>query len=64
MTSLRSGVKLTLMKKLFLYIFLGLLWCNVGFANFEWIKTEKLVREALIEGNIPFEEISYTSNFH
>ena len=33
MTSLRSGVKLVLMKKLSLYIFLGLLWCNVGFAE-------------------------------
>ena len=31
--SLRSGVKLSLMKKLSLYIFLGLLWCNVGFAE-------------------------------
>ena len=29
MTSLKRGVKLTLMKKLSLYIFLGLLWCNV-----------------------------------
>ena len=39
MTSLRSGVKMVLMKKLSLYIFLGLLVCNVGFAedikNFE-----------------------------
>ena len=33
MTSLRSGVKLTLMKKLSLYIFLVLMWCNVGFAK-------------------------------
>ena len=33
MTSLRSGVKLGLMKKLSLYIFLGLMWCNVGFAE-------------------------------
>ena len=33
MTSLRRGVKLGLMKKLFLYVFLGLLWCNVGFAE-------------------------------
>ena len=29
------------MKKLCLYMFLGLLFCNVGFANFEWIKTGK-----------------------
>ena len=33
MTLLRSGVKLTLMKKLSLYLFLGLLWCNVSFAD-------------------------------
>ena len=33
MTSLRSGVKLGLMKKLSLYIFLVLMWCNVGFAD-------------------------------
>ena len=33
MTSLRSGVKLTLMKKLSLYTFLVLMWCNVGFAD-------------------------------
>ncbi len=33
MTSLKSGVKLTLMKKLSLYIFLVLMWCNVGFAE-------------------------------
>jgi len=32
-TSLRSGVKLDLMKKLSLYIFLVLMWCNVGFAG-------------------------------
>tara|TARA_B100001173_G_scaffold302117_1_gene303437 strand:+ start:1029 stop:1622 length:594 start_codon:yes stop_codon:yes gene_type:complete len=30
MTSLKSGVKLGLMKKLSLYIFLVLMWCNVG----------------------------------
>jgi len=33
MTLLRSGDKLGLMKKLFLYIFLVLMWCNVGFAD-------------------------------
>ena len=33
MTSLRSGVKIVLMKKLSLYIFLVLMWCNVGFAD-------------------------------
>ena len=33
MTSLRSGVKLGLMKKLSLYIFLILMVCNVGFAE-------------------------------
>ena len=33
MTSLRSGVKLTLMKKLYLYLFLILMFCNVGFAE-------------------------------
>jgi len=33
MISLKSGVKLTLMKKLSLYIFLVLMWCNVGFAE-------------------------------
>ena len=33
MTSLRSGVKMDLMKKLSLYIFLVLMWCNVGFAE-------------------------------
>ena len=33
MTSLRCGVKLGLMKKLSLYIFLVLMWCNVAFAN-------------------------------
>ena len=33
MTSLKSGVKLTLMKKLSLYIFLVLMFCNVGFAE-------------------------------
>ena len=33
MTLLRGGVKLTLMKKLFLYIFLGLLLCNAGVAE-------------------------------
>jgi hypothetical protein len=32
-TSLRRGVKLDLMKKLFIYLFLGLMWCNVGFAE-------------------------------
>ena len=29
------------MKKAIGIIILGLLWCNVGSANFEWIKTEK-----------------------
>ena len=33
MTSLRSGGKMGLMKKLSLYIFLVLMWCNVGFAE-------------------------------
>ena len=33
MTSLKSGVKLDLMKKLSLYVFLVLMWCNVGFAG-------------------------------
>ena len=33
MTSLRSGVKLVLMKKLLGILVLGLLWCNVGFAE-------------------------------
>ena len=33
MIFLISGVKLTLMKKLSLYVFLGFLWCNVGFAE-------------------------------
>ena len=33
MTSLRSGDKLGLMKKLSLYIFLVLMWCNAGFAD-------------------------------
>ena len=33
MTSLRSGVKLDLMKKPFLYIFLVLMWCNFGFTQ-------------------------------
>ena len=33
MTSLRSGVKMGLMKKLSLYIFLILMFCNVGFAE-------------------------------
>jgi len=33
MTSLKSGVTLSLMKKLSLYIFLVLMWCNVGFTN-------------------------------
>ena len=33
MTSLRSRVKIGLMKKLSLYIFLVLMWCNVGFAE-------------------------------
>ena len=33
MTSLRSGGKLTLMKKLLAILVLGLMWCNVGFAN-------------------------------
>ena len=33
MTSLRSGVKMGLMKKLSLYIFLVLMWCNVGIAE-------------------------------
>ena len=33
MTSLKSGVKLGLMKKLSLYIFLFLMWCNAGFAD-------------------------------
>ena len=33
MTSLKSGVKMVLMKKLSLYVFLVLLWCNVGFAE-------------------------------
>ena len=34
MTSLKSGVKMGLMKKLSLYLFLVLMFCNVGFA--EW----------------------------
>ena len=34
MISLKSGVKMGLMKKLSLYIFLVLMWCNAGFA--EW----------------------------
>ena len=29
------------MKKLLSIIVLGLLWCNISLANFEWIKTEK-----------------------
>ena len=33
MTSLRSGVKILPMKKLSLYIFLLLMFCNVGFAE-------------------------------
>ena len=33
MTSLRSGVKLNSMKKLSLYVFLVLIFCNVGFAG-------------------------------
>ena len=33
MTSLRRGVKLNLMKRLFIYILLVLMWCNVGFAE-------------------------------
>ncbi len=33
MTSLRSGVKLTLMKKLLAILVLGLLWCNIGLAE-------------------------------
>ncbi len=33
MTSLRSGVKLTLMKKLLAILVLGLLWWNTSFAN-------------------------------
>ena len=32
MTSLRSGVKIILMKKLSLYIFLVLMWCNNSYA--------------------------------
>ena len=38
MTLLKRGVKLTLMKKLSLYVFLVLMFCNVGFAdNFNYI---------------------------
>ena len=33
MTSLRSGVKLTLMKKLLAILVLVLMWCNVGVAE-------------------------------
>ena len=33
MTSLKGGVKMGLMKKLSLYIFLVLMWCNVLFAQ-------------------------------
>ena len=33
MTPLRIGVKLTLMKKLSLYVFLVLMWCNVSVAE-------------------------------
>ena len=33
MTSLRSGVKVSFMKKLSLYIILGLMWCKGGFAD-------------------------------
>jgi len=33
MTSLRSGGKMGLMKKLSLYVFLLLMFCNVGFAE-------------------------------
>ena len=42
MTSLKSGVKVTLMKKLSLYIFLVLMWCNVGFAELIKFKDIKL----------------------
>jgi hypothetical protein len=38
MTSLRSDVKMGLMKKLSLYIFLFLMWCNVGSAG--WFSKE------------------------
>ena len=31
-------LQLIKMKKLFLYVFLSLLWCNVGFADSSWIK--------------------------
>ena len=43
MTSLRSGVKIVLMKKLSLYIFLGLMWNNIGLA--EELSVNSLLQE-------------------
>ena len=53
MTSLRSGVKMVLMKKLSLYIFLVLMWCNAGFAEFYELN------KCFIKGG--FEEASFKS---
>tara|TARA_Y100000768_G_C23857801_1_gene624171 strand:- start:659 stop:946 length:288 start_codon:yes stop_codon:yes gene_type:complete len=43
MTSLRSGVKLGLMKKLLVILVLGLLWCNIGLA--EELSVNSLLQE-------------------
>ena len=40
---MRSGVKMGLMKKLLAILVLGLLWCNVGFAD------DQAKRKALID---------------
>ena len=54
MTSLRSGVKLTLMKKISLYIFLVLMWCNVGVADEKiyWCQSE--YANLMVEEGEPF----------
>ena len=49
MTSLRSGVKIVLMKKLSLYIFLGLMWNNIGLA--EELSVNSLLQEGFKVSN-------------
>ena len=57
------------MKKLFLYVFLGLLWCNVGFANRLGIEAKKLdinfdcelAKDILADAGVPSESIKKTS---
>jgi len=53
------------MKKLFLYAFLGLLWCNVGFANNDLTGIKLLCKETLFGKwlNIPYRTYEFLNDF-